>query len=194
MPDIKQCTDPGEMLFDETNWLAYRETNLLFAETVRKEVKSGDMVWVQDYHLMLLPMMLRSLIEAPGEHSSSTISEMRDIRTGLAMSDARTRDMDKGGKTQDGQSGKGQVKIGFFLHTPFPSSEIYRILPVRKEILLGVLHCDLIGFHTYDYARHFLSSCARVLGLSTMPNGQLLSNTKYLLCARLMTRITRSRI
>lgn len=47
----------------------------------------------------------------------------------------------------------------------------YRILPVRREILLGVLHCDLIGFHTYDYARHFLSSCTRVLNVSTMPNG-----------------------
>lgn len=42
---------------------------------------------------------------------------------------------------------------------------------MRREILLGVLHCDLIGFHTYDYARHFLSSCTRILGLPTMPNG-----------------------
>lgn len=47
----------------------------------------------------------------------------------------------------------------------------FRILPVRREILLGVLYCDLIGFHTYDYARHFLSSCTRILGLPTMPNG-----------------------
>lgn len=47
----------------------------------------------------------------------------------------------------------------------------FRILPVRKEILLGVLESDLLGFHTYDYARHFLSSCTRILGLSTMPNG-----------------------
>lgn len=68
-------------------------------------------------------------------------------------------------------NGKEGVKIGWFLHTPFPSSEIYRILPVRREILLGVLQCDLIGFHTYDYARHFLSSCTRILGLPTMPNG-----------------------
>ena len=45
-----------------------------------------------------------------------------------------------------------------------------RILPVRKEVLNGVLSSDLIGFHTYDYARHFLSSCTRILGLSTMPN------------------------
>jgi len=63
------------------------------------------------------------------------------------------------------------VKIGFFLHTPFPSSEIYRILPYRVDLLVGTLSCDLIGFHTYDYARHFLSSCARILGAQTSPNG-----------------------
>ncbi|KXS18463.1 glycosyltransferase family 20 protein, partial [Gonapodya prolifera JEL478] len=63
------------------------------------------------------------------------------------------------------------ISIGFFLHTPFPSSEIYRVLPVRREILFGVLQSDLIGFHTYDYARHFLSACTRVLGLHAMPNG-----------------------
>ena len=42
---------------------------------------------------------------------------------------------------------------------------------MRREILLGILYCDLIGFHTYDYARHFLSSCTRILSLPTMPNG-----------------------
>ncbi|THU70334.1 hypothetical protein C4D60_Mb08t23900 [Musa balbisiana] len=58
-----------------------------------------------------------------------------------------------------------QVKIGFFLHSPFPSSEIYRTLPVREEILKSLLNADLIGFQTYDYARHFLSCCSRMLGL-----------------------------
>ncbi|CAM6032021.1 unnamed protein product, partial [Sphagnum compactum] len=61
------------------------------------------------------------------------------------------------------------ITIGFFLHTPFPSSEIYRVLPVGKEILDGVLSSDLIGFHTFDYARHFLASCTRILGLITFP-------------------------
>jgi trehalose 6-phosphate synthase/phosphatase len=54
--------------------------------------------------------------------------------------------------------------IGFFLHIPFPSSEIFRLLPWREEILKGILGADLIGFHTYDYALHFLSSVRRVLG------------------------------
>ncbi|WP_394750583.1 bifunctional alpha,alpha-trehalose-phosphate synthase (UDP-forming)/trehalose-phosphatase [Spongiimicrobium salis] len=57
-----------------------------------------------------------------------------------------------------------QISIGFFLHIPFPSYEIFRTLPWRKEILEGLLGADLIGFHTYDYERHFLSSVRRLLG------------------------------
>ncbi|RAL64711.1 hypothetical protein DID88_001742 [Monilinia fructigena] len=122
---------PGEITFDESSWAAYKEVNRLFAKTIAKDVQDGDLIWVHDYHLMLLPEMLRDEIG----------------------------------------SSKKNVKIGFFLHTPFPSSEIYRILPVRESLLLGVLHCDLIGFHTYDYARHFLSSCSRILETQTTPNG-----------------------
>uniref|UniRef100_A0A822XJT8 Alpha,alpha-trehalose-phosphate synthase [UDP-forming] 5-like n=1 Tax=Nelumbo nucifera TaxID=4432 RepID=A0A822XJT8_NELNU len=59
-----------------------------------------------------------------------------------------------------------RVKLGFFLHSPFPSSEIYRTLPVRDELLRALLNSDLIGFHTFDYARHFLSCCSRMLGLT----------------------------
>ncbi|XP_076927733.1 putative alpha,alpha-trehalose-phosphate synthase [UDP-forming] 7 [Bidens hawaiensis] len=58
-------------------------------------------------------------------------------------------------------------KIGFFLHSPFPASEVFKTLPMRNEILNGLLHADLIGFHTYDYARHFLSCCSRMFGLDT---------------------------
>ncbi len=54
--------------------------------------------------------------------------------------------------------------IGFFLHIPFPSYEIFRLLPERKEILQGLLGADLVGFHIYDYARHFMSSVLRTLG------------------------------
>ncbi|XP_057465663.1 probable alpha,alpha-trehalose-phosphate synthase [UDP-forming] 7 [Actinidia eriantha] len=58
-----------------------------------------------------------------------------------------------------------RLRMGFFLHSPFPSSEIYRTLPVREEILKALLNSDLIGFHTFDYARHFLSCCSRMMGL-----------------------------
>ncbi|KAJ8750664.1 hypothetical protein K2173_015845 [Erythroxylum novogranatense] len=58
-----------------------------------------------------------------------------------------------------------RVKLGFFLHSQFPSSEIYRTIPMREEILKSLLNCDLVGFQTFDYARHFLSCCSRMLGL-----------------------------
>ncbi len=57
-----------------------------------------------------------------------------------------------------------QAQIGFFLHIPFPSFEIFRLLPWAGELLEGILGADLIGFHTYDYVRHFLSSVRRLLG------------------------------
>ena len=58
-----------------------------------------------------------------------------------------------------------KANIGFFLHSPFPSSEIFRCLPVREELLKGMLCADLIGFHFWEYARHFLTCCRRILGL-----------------------------
>ncbi|ORY79408.1 glycosyltransferase family 20-domain-containing protein [Protomyces lactucae-debilis] len=125
---------PGEISFNEQDWAAYKQANRAFARAIvhsKEGVQDGDVIWVHDYHLMLLPQMLR---EEMGDSSKN-------------------------------------VRIGFFLHTPFPSSEIYRILPVREELLRGLLSCDLIGFHTYDYARHFISSCARILKLNTLPNG-----------------------
>ncbi|KAK4522953.1 hypothetical protein GAYE_PCTG32G0843 [Galdieria yellowstonensis] len=117
----------GERKFDFKYWQAYSAANYRFAEAVLQVYQEGDYIWVQDYHLLLLPSLLRR----------------------------RLRD----------------VKIGFFLHIPFPTSEVYRILPVRKELLQGVLAADLIGFHTYDYARHFLSVCTRILGLDSSPKG-----------------------
>jgi trehalose 6-phosphate synthase/phosphatase len=122
----------GERKFDFKYWDAYSKANHRFAEAVMQVYQPGDLVWVQDYHLMLLPSLLRK----------------------------RLRD----------------VTIGFFLHTPFPSSEVYRILPVRDELLKGVLAADLIGFHTYDYARHFLSVCTRILGLEASPKGVMYKN------------------
>ncbi|EJF64555.1 alpha,alpha-trehalose-phosphate synthase TPS1 subunit [Dichomitus squalens LYAD-421 SS1] len=149
---------PGEMNFEDENWLAYRQANMAFAEAIMSQLTPDSMVWVQDYHLMLLPMLLRTLIDGPQNVGDVTAAEVDRILEGIDCEEIAPPRY-------------GNVKIGFFLHTPFPSSEIYRILPVRREILLGILYSDLIGFHTYDYARHFLSSCTRILGLPTMPNG-----------------------
>jgi trehalose 6-phosphate synthase/phosphatase len=70
-----------------------------------------------------------------------------------------------------------QAKIGFFLHIPFPSSEIFRLLPWREELLHGLLGSDLIGFHTYDYVRHFLTSIRRLLGFGQAMAGRLVVST-----------------
>jgi trehalose 6-phosphate synthase/phosphatase len=60
---------------------------------------------------------------------------------------------------------KPNTTVGFFLHIPYPSYEIFRTFPWREELLHGMLGADLIGFHTYDYQRHFLSSVKRILRL-----------------------------
>lgn len=112
---------------DPALFTAYQEANRKFAEAVLKSYQPGDIVWVHDYHLMLVPALLRKVVP--------------------------------------------EMVIGFFLHTAFPSSEIFRMLPMRKEILLGTLGADLISFHTFDYSRHFLSSVSRIIGLQ--PRGGL---------------------
>eukprot|EP00611_Tribonema_gayanum_P021695 TRINITY_DN4221_c0_g1_i4.p1 TRINITY_DN4221_c0_g1~~TRINITY_DN4221_c0_g1_i4.p1 ORF type:complete len:750 (-),score=199.55 TRINITY_DN4221_c0_g1_i4:3086-5335(-) len=63
-----------------------------------------------------------------------------------------------------------EVTCGFFLHCPFPSTEFYRMLPVRTELLQGILGADLVSFNHFDYVRHFLNSCTRILGLESYPS------------------------
>jgi trehalose 6-phosphate synthase/phosphatase len=106
---------------DAGAWEMYRSVNQKFAQLVAEEYQPGDVIWVHDYQLLLLPAMLRQLL--PG------------------------------------------ARIGFFLHIPFPSSEVFSVLPWREEILRGVLGADLIGFHTPEYLRHFTTALVRVLGL-----------------------------
>jgi trehalose 6-phosphate synthase/phosphatase len=106
--------------YDNETWAAYEQVNRRFADRVMEVAEDGDYIWVHDYHLMLLPLMLKEALP----HS----------------------------------------RIGFFLHIPFPSYEVFRLLPWRTQLLRGLLGADLVGFHTYDYARHFLSSVRRILG------------------------------
>ncbi|SCV73512.1 BQ2448_7438 [Microbotryum intermedium] len=169
---------PGEMSFDETDWLAYRQANLLFAEAVQTLVQSGDIVWVQDYHLCLVPLFLRDLLgRSPASMGEDAQGSVAGMFQGLTLG-PQAASPKPGSEEPTGVNGThsrtviSQVQIGFFLHTPFPSSEVFRVLPVRREILLGMLNCDLIGFHTYDYARHFLSSLVgRHATVGTFPIG-----------------------
>ena len=59
--------------------------------------------------------------------------------------------------------------IGYFLHIPFPASETFRTLPMREEVLRGILGADFIGFHSYEYVAHFRSSLLRILGVESDP-------------------------
>jgi trehalose 6-phosphate synthase/phosphatase len=107
-------------------WARYVEVNERFAEAILEHCEPGTRVWVHDFHLMLVPAMLRA----------------REPR----------------------------LSIGFFLHIPFPSSEVYRLLPSREQLLRGVLGADYVSFQVGDYARHFRSSCLRMLGVDSEPD------------------------
>jgi trehalose 6-phosphate synthase/phosphatase len=107
-------------LYNDEYWTAYKEVNQIFKKAVLKHADEHTSIWIHDYHLMLLPNLLRARLP--------------------------------------------KNSIGFFMHIPFPSFEIFRLLPNRREILEGLLGADLVGFHVYDYARHFLSSVLRLFG------------------------------
>ncbi|KAI8814676.1 glycosyltransferase family 20-domain-containing protein [Cladochytrium replicatum] len=124
---------PKGKAYEERAWKQYVAVNQKFANVIASVYQPNDVVWVNDYHLMLVPQMLRQLIP--------------------------------------------NAMIGFFLHIPFPSSEIYRCLHVRKQILEGMLGADLIGFQTYSFMRHFLMTCTRLLSLESTPKGIQLDNT-----------------
>jgi len=106
--------------FDPADWEAYVEVNRLFRDAVMRQLRPGDLVWVHDYQLMLLPRLLREA--AP------------------------------------------EVRVGFFLHIPFPPSAAFRILPRREELLRGLLGADYLAFHTQRYLQHFRDSVLRLLG------------------------------
>jgi len=104
-------------------WDAFRSVSEKFARTAAASYRDGDVVWIHDFQMMLVPALLRRLLP--------------------------------------------DAKIGFFLHVPFPSSEVFSVCPWRRELLEGLLGADLIGFHTPAYVRHFTTSLRRILGVET---------------------------
>ncbi|HEV8612024.1 MAG TPA: bifunctional alpha,alpha-trehalose-phosphate synthase (UDP-forming)/trehalose-phosphatase [Gemmatimonadales bacterium] len=113
----------GQVPHRTEDWPVYREVNERFADAVAARYQEGDLIWVHDYQLMLVPALLRQRLP--------------------------------------------HARIGFFLHIPFPASEVYRMLPHREELLRGLLGADLIGFHTTSYLRHFAAALLLLLGLPT---------------------------
>jgi trehalose 6-phosphate synthase/phosphatase len=112
---------PTHFGFDGEEWAAYVTANRRFRDAVLEHLQPDDTVWIHDYHLLLLPRMIRDV--AP------------------------------------------EARIGFFLHIPFPASELFRILPRRDDVLRGMLGADLLAFQTHADLQHFRSSLGRLLGL-----------------------------
>lgn len=112
--------------YDQGYWDAYYQVNKKFRDIVMQVAEQGDIIWIHDYQLLLLPGMLRA--EMP------------------------------------------EISIGFFNHIPFPSYELFRLIPWRAELIEGMLGADLMGFHTFDDTRHFLNAASRILPVNTSAN------------------------
>jgi trehalose 6-phosphate synthase/phosphatase len=114
---------PSQLKFDAKHWEAYVEANRIFSEAVVNRYRPNDLIWIHDYHLMLLPQMLRDRLP--------------------------------------------DAAVGFFLHIPFPSSEIFPVLPRREELLEGLLGADLLAFQTHGHLQQFRATLLRVLGMES---------------------------
>ena len=112
--------------YKQSNWDYYITVNQKFRDIILSVAEPGDIIWIHDYQLLLLPGLVRN--------------ELPD------------------------------VSIGFFLHIPFPSHEMFRLIPWRSELLEGMLGADLIGFHTFDDVRHFLGATTRILPVTSSSN------------------------
>lgn len=107
---------PSFTQFDESYWKMYKAVNTQFAATISSILQPDDIIFVHDYHLMLVPQLLRNY--------------------GF------------------------QNPIGFFLHTPFPTYDLFKILhlPWQRNLIQGILGSNLIGFHTSSYRNNFLDT------------------------------------
>ncbi|KAI1434573.1 family 20 glycosyltransferase [Xylaria sp. CBS 124048] len=119
--------NPKSKAYEDHSWQFYVNLNQSFADKIVKNWKRGDTIWIHDYHLLLLPNMIRQKLP--------------------------------------------DAKIGLFLHVPFPSSEVFRCLAVRKQLLEGMLGANLIGFQIAEYTRHFFQTCSRLLSVETTNEG-----------------------
>lgn len=118
---------PKSKAYEDHSWVYYVKVNEAFADKIVKNWKRDDVIWIHDYHLLLVPQMIRKQLP--------------------------------------------DAKIGFFLHVAFPSSEVFRCLATRKELLEGMLGANLIGYQIQEYAHHFLQTCSRILCVEATNQG-----------------------
>jgi trehalose 6-phosphate synthase len=113
-------------LFHAEDYKCYEEVNQKFAERVATIAPLNGFVWVHDYQLQLVPLLLRRL--------------------------------------------RPDLRIGFFLHIPFPSIELLVTCPCAGAMLEGLLGSDLLGFQTLEYAENFLAATSQLLGHKSTSN------------------------
>jgi trehalose 6-phosphate synthase/phosphatase len=119
---------PSLVEYKSNYFEAYKNVNRQFADRLIELYQPGDIIWIHDYHLMLLPQLIRE-------------------------------------KNPD-------AAIGFFLHIPFPSYELFRLMPLewKRSLLEGILGADIIGFHTHDYVQYFIQSAKMILKIENQFN------------------------
>ncbi|KAL7548856.1 hypothetical protein ACHAWF_012115, partial [Thalassiosira exigua] len=150
-------------------WDAYIDVNRTFSRVVGGLVRGGDVVWVHDYHLALLPRMLREMRgEAnvvPGHggrvRGTSSVGVPEEAMGDLTLAEGSDAAAGSAASTTTVKP----VRMVFFIHVPFPTSQVFRELEHGEALLEGMLHADVVGFHAFDHARHFLNAAKRILGL-----------------------------
>lgn len=137
---------PEELIWILDYYDKYLQVNKFFADVITGMLEPGDIVWVHDYHLLLLPKLLR---DSHDYKRCCALSTNPNLSSGEPVNETATPDL---------------VRIIFFLHIPFPTSQIFRTLPRGTELLHSLMCADVIGFHSFDYTRHFLNAAKRILG------------------------------
>src|SRR5690606_17402165 len=126
----------------------YQRVNRAFADAAFEEAAPGALIWVNDFHLMLAPRLIKER--------------------------------------------RPDVRLALFLHTTFPPPDVFGILPWRKELMDGLLHLDLIGFHIPSYAQNFADTAARFMEATVtavartdlIPHGPAVAVPRYPLTLR----------
>ncbi|ODQ77235.1 glycosyltransferase family 20 protein [Babjeviella inositovora NRRL Y-12698] len=120
--------DPATMdgKFETEAWRDYVRFNEAYMQAIADVYQPGDIIWIHDYYLLLLPQLVR-----------------------MRFPDAR---------------------VGLYVHAPFPSSEYFRCLSRRKQLLDGMLGANQVGFQCASFVRHFISCCTRLLGCEATPS------------------------
>ena len=115
-------------------WRAIR-ANEVYAAEVRRTLRAGDMVWIHNYHLLLVPSMIREP-RPTVEHRPPP-----------------------------------NCTISLFIHTPYSVARDLAGDAFRNQLLQGMLAANVVGFHLFEYARHFMTFCRRLLGLGENGRG-----------------------